>query len=276
MDQIVSQDWLKTRLDDPSMIIADCRFNLAEPSEGKRLYLESHIPGAVYFDLEKDLSSPVAEHGGRHPLPDAKTFASKLSEAGIDHTKTVIAYDDQKGSMAARLWWLLRYFGHQSVAVLDEGFSAWKEKGFPTTAVLPKRSTAQFVPNVQHDWVVPMAGVKQLSKGEPLIDSRAPNRFRGENESIDPKAGHIPGAENWFWEDNIENGRWKSPEQLRDRFEPLNHKSQVTVYCGSGVTACANILAMTRAGIKNVRLYPGSWSDWISYPDNPIETGDEK
>jgi thiosulfate/3-mercaptopyruvate sulfurtransferase len=276
VDHIIDLEWLKTRLDDPSIVIADCRFNLADPAEGKRKYQESHIPGAVYFDLERDLSDPVGQHGGRHPLPNPKQFAFKLGNSGIDHTKTVIVYDDQKGAMAARLWWLLRYHGHQNVAVLNGGFSEWVKKGLPVTAEISKRHSAQFVSNIHHDWIVPMAGVKNLPEGEPLIDSRAPNRYRGETEPIDAQAGHIPGAENWFWEENLRDGNWLSSGELKDRFHPLSKKARVTVYCGSGVTACANILAMTHAGLKNVRLYPGSWSDWVSYPDNPVETDTEK
>jgi len=276
MEQIVELDWLYKHLNDPLLVLVDCRFNLADSSEGKEKYRASHIPGAIYFDLEKDLSSPVGKHGGRHPLPDAKTFALKLGQAGIDHTKTVITYDDEHGSNAARFWWLLRYHGHQNVAVLNEGFSAWKEKGYPVTSEIPEPTPVKFVSNIHHDWIVPMAGVKSRPAEEALIDSRAPERYRGEVEPMDAKAGHIPGAENWFWEDNLKNGKWAPAEELKERFKPLNKKAQVTVYCGSGVTACANILAMTHAGLKNVRLYPGSWSDWISYPDNPIETGSEK
>lgn len=272
MEHIVDSEWLKSRLDDSSIVVVDCRFNLADPTEGKRKYQESHIPGAVYYDLEKDLSDQVGKHGGRHPLPNPKHLAFKLGNSGIDHTKTVIAYDDQNGAMAARFWWLLRYYGHQNAAVLNGGFSNWVDKGFPVTSDIPQPHSAQFVPNIHHDWIVPMAGVKNLPEGEPLIDSRAANRYRGEVEPMDAKAGHIPGAENWFWEDNLKDGKWMSSAELKERFKPLDKKARVTVYCGSGVTACANILAMTHAGLKNVRLYPGSWSDWVSYPDNPVET----
>ncbi|WP_077614842.1 sulfurtransferase [Caenibacillus caldisaponilyticus] len=274
MDPIVGQDWLAQRLGSPNIVVVDCRFNMADPEEGKREYERFHIPGAVYFDLEEDMSGPVTEHGGRHPLPDPKTFAEKLGERGIDHTKTVIAYDDQNGAMAARFWWLLGYLGHPNVAVLDEGFSAWVKKGLPVSNDKPIPVRTQFIPNIQHDWVVPMIGVKTRAPEEVLVDARSPERYRGEKETIDRKAGHIPGAENWFWEDNLRDGKWRSAEELKERFRPLMHKP-VTVYCGSGVTACANILAMKRAGLKNIKLYPGSWSDWISYPDNPIATGSE-
>ena len=200
MDQIVDLDWLKHRLNEPLVVIVDCRFNLADTSEGKKKYEESHIPGAVYFDLEKDLSSHVGTHGGRHPLPDPKQFALKLGSVGIDQSKTVIVYDDQKGAMAARFWWLLRYHGHPNVAVLNEGFSGWAKKGYPVSSDIPQPQPVQFVSNIHHDWIVPMAGVKNLLDGEPLIDSRAPIRYRGEKEPFDSKAGHIPCAENWFWE----------------------------------------------------------------------------
>ena len=271
MDSIVSLEWLYQHLQDSSLVIIDSRFDLSDPSSGEKAYHTGHIPGAVYFDLERDLSSPVQEHGGRHPLPDLKQLAEKLGQAGIDQTTQVVVYDDQGGMFAPRLWWLLNYLGHDKVAVLDEGYSAWVEKGYPTTQDIPEPKANVFKVNIQEDWTRTVEEIKALD-GEPLIDSRSPDRFRGENETMDPKAGHIPGASNLFWQDNLDGKKWLSPEQLKARFEALKAAESVTVYCGSGVTACANILAMKRAGLKNVKLYPGSWSDWVSYPDNPVET----
>ncbi|GGH86151.1 thiosulfate/3-mercaptopyruvate sulfurtransferase [Pullulanibacillus pueri] len=271
MESVVELKWLYEHLKDEDLVIIDTRFNLADPSEGRDAYIKAHIPGAYYFDLEKDLSGEVAQHGGRHPLPDPQELALKLGVAGIDETKKVIVYDDQGGQYAPRLWWLLRYYGHDQVAVLDEGYSAWVEKGYPTTEAVPEAKTNLFVAVPDQEMIRTMVDVKKRGI-EPLIDSRAPDRYRGENETMDPKAGHIPGARNFFWGDNVRQNKWLSPSALADRFHALKQADSVTVYCGSGVTACANILAMTRAGLQNVKLYPGSWSDWISYNNNPIET----
>lgn len=279
MGDIMSVDEVRDSLDDPRFVIVDCRFNLGDPGEGFRSYRKEHLPGAVYFDLEKDLSSPVSRHGGRHPLPKLWDFTFKLGKAGIDHRKKVVAYDDG-GAVAARLWWLLKYYGHKDVYVLDEGYSNWKRRGFPTSAQISNPLSTQFVPHLQPGMLAAQGDVKQLLNGDPnenvLIDSRHPKRYSGEFEPIDAKAGHIPGAENWFWEDNLlKNGEWKTDDELKKRFAPLFSKKQCIVYCGSGVTACANVLGLAEAGADNVRLYAGSWSDWISYDENPVAAGRE-
>ncbi|GGE07676.1 thiosulfate sulfurtransferase [Marinithermofilum abyssi] len=270
---LVSPQWLREHLDDPDLVIADCRFDLADPEAGRRVYEAGHIPGAVYLDLERDLSGPVQEHGGRHPLPDEETLAETMGRAGIDERKKVVAYDDQGEAMAARLWWLLRYMGHDRVAILDGGFSGWVHHGYPVSqeGVTPKLT--RFVPRVQSEMKVDMDEVKRHSG--LLVDAREPDRYQGIREPIDQKAGHIPGAVNRFWKENLAEGQhWKSPAELKKEWDFLREEEQPILYCGSGVTACANLFALHLAGVKGGRLYPGSWSDWISYPENPIETGE--
>lgn len=279
MGAIVSKRWLLARMFEPDMVIVDCRFQLGQPEAGYQAYLEAHIPGAVYLDLEQDLSGPVGPHGGRHPLPDNDAFVRTLRKAGIGNDSRVVAYDDQGGAMASRLWWMLRYMGHESVYVLEEGFHSWQQAGFPVTAERNVVVPAYFEPNPQPDMIVDAAQVKaKLRKeGVVLIDSREAPRYRGETEPIDASAGHIPGAANLFWKENLAaDGIWKTAEQLRERFAShAKDTEEIIVYCGSGVTACPNVLALTEAGFTGVKLYAGSWSDWISYEGNPIATGDE-
>ncbi|HSU79081.1 MAG TPA: sulfurtransferase [Candidatus Angelobacter sp.] len=275
MSEFISLEEVKNRLTDPNIVIVDCRFDLTQKEAGHSAYHEGHLPGAIYFDLEKDLSSPIGQHGGRHPLPNVSTLAEKLGHSGIDESKTVIAYDDQNGSMAARLWWLLKYYGHDRVFVTQEGFSSWVKKGYPVTTSVPDPEPRAFLPKVKEEWTVNVSGVRELQNYELLMDARAPERYRGDVEPLDPKAGHIPGAANSFWMENLKEGKWLSKEALRTRFEPFQNQP-ITVYCGSGVTACALMLAMTEGGLTKVRLYPGSWSDWVSYEENPVETGDGK
>lgn len=278
MKSIVSLKWLLARLYEPDIVIADCRFQLGKPDAGREAYMESRIPGAVYLDLEKDLSAPIGEHGGRHPLPDVDTLAKRLSRAGIGNETRVVVYDDQGGAMASRLWWLLRYLGHETVYVLDEGFSAWQRAGFPVSSDEKVVVPGGFTPRVQPELVVDVAEVKAKlhADGTVLIDSREGPRYRGEVEPIDKTAGHVPGAINRFWaEGRRADGSWKSPEEQAERFADLPRDKEIIVYCGSGVTACPNVLALQEAGFGNVKLYAGSWSDWITYSENPIATGEE-
>lgn len=275
---IVSKQWLLARLYEADQAIVDCRFQLGKPDAGREAYEAEHIPGAVYLDLEKDLSAPLEAHGGRHPLPDVDELASTLSKAGIGNHTRVIAYDDQGGAMAGRLWWLLRYLGHEEVYVLDEGFSAWKSGNYPISSERPVTIPASFVPQVQPDMAVDVEHVKE-SVGKQdvvLIDSREPRRYAGEEEPIDAKAGHIPGAINRFWKNVLnDDGSWKSAESLKASFADLEPGKETIVYCGSGVTATPNVLALYEAGFSKVRLYAGSWSDWISYSENPVAVGEE-
>ncbi|MFC4601753.1 sulfurtransferase [Cohnella hongkongensis] len=280
MKNIVSVRWVLARLYEPDLVVVDCRFQLGQPEAGRKAYEESHIPGAVYMDLEKDLSGPLGEHGGRHPLPDAAELAARFGRAGIGSDTRVIAYDDQGGAMASRLWWLLKYLGHENVFVMDGGYSAWKEAGCPVSAEQKIVVPAQFLATVQHNMLVEVDDVREsLGTGRyVLIDSREAPRYRGEVEPIDPAAGHIPGARNLFWaEVRRADGSWKNADEQLERFASagLSPDDEIVVYCGSGVTATPNVLALQEAGFSRVKLYAGSWSDWISYPENPIATGEE-
>ncbi|GGO09355.1 sulfurtransferase [Saccharibacillus kuerlensis] len=315
MQNIVSNKWLLARLYEPEQTIVDCRYTLGQPEAGRQAYEQEHIPGAIYMDLKEDLSAPAGDHGGRHPLPDPEEFAARLSKLGIGSETRVVAYDDEGGMNAARLWWMLRWMGHDNVAVLDGGFSQWKKAGFPVNDTQAVRVPAAFTPNVQPHLLTDVNEVQRIvgtlkaeqimeaveeertdEHGETpvqdieippavnpkvfftpvLIDSRAHDRYLGQNEMMDTVGGHIPGAVNFFWKDLLkEDGSFKSKEELEKHFEGIDKEAEIVVYCGSGVSACPNVLALEQAGFKSVRLYAGSWSDWISYEDNPVATGEE-
>lgn len=258
-------------------VVFDCRFTLGEPRQGYDKYLESHIPGAYYLDLEHDLSSPVQLHGGRHPLPYPDVLAEKLAAAGVDVNRHVVVYD-AGGGIAPRAWWLVRYLGHPDVRVLDGGWQAWTGAGFATDAEVPPMRRGQFEATLRDELVAPVSEVEQISAGQrsgTLVDARAANRFRGDVEPLDKVAGHIPGAFNRPWLEGVSpEGTWKSSADQQQRFAHLTDRSgPLVVYCGSGVTACANLFALELAGIARAKLYPGSWSDWSSYPDHPVEQG---
>lgn len=262
------------------VVLFDCRFQLQDPNAGRAAYEASHIPGAVYLDLNQDMSSKPSEHGGRHPLPDTDRLAATFSAAGVSHDVTVVVYDANEG-MAARAWWLLQYLGHKDVLVLNGGWSAWNNGEYPVTDLIPTPQAQQFVPDVQHHWVASVGDVElwlEVGGNVRLIDARAPERYRGDIEPLDPAAGHIPDAVNHPWNDNFtETGYWKNAEQLYTALAPLmgeqNEMPSSIMYCGSGVTACNNVLAAVLAGLPRPQLYAGSWSDWCSYPDHPIKTG---
>jgi thiosulfate/3-mercaptopyruvate sulfurtransferase len=278
MKHIVSMAWVAERLERPDVVIVDCRFTLGKRGEGRSAYDQDHIPGAFYLDLEQDLSGPVMEHGGRHPLPDLGALSIKLGELGVDAAKSVVAYDDQGGAMASRLWWLLRFLGHEKAFVMDEGYAAWKAAGYPVTAEIPKPQPATFSPKVQRHMLISVQELKDKlgADGVVLLDSRERKRYLGQEEPIDKVAGHIPGARNFFWKESLDaSGRWLPPEAQQERFADLHPNDELIVYCGSGVTACPNVLALSEAGFPKVRLYAGSWSDWISYEENPVATGEE-
>jgi thiosulfate/3-mercaptopyruvate sulfurtransferase len=276
MRNIVPMKWLLARLYEPDVVIVDCRFNLANPEQGRQDYAMDRIPGAVYFDLNRDLSSEVLVHGGRHPLPDKQTFIETVQRAGISPTSRIIAYDDQAGAMASRYWWLMKWIGHEQVSVLQQPYQQWKRSQFPIETSKPAiRIPSQYpVTNVGMS-VVEMDDVKRLKRLQnvTLLDSRELNRYLGFEEPIDRVAGHIPNAIQMFWREGMgEAGEWETVEVQQARFSAIPKNNHIIVYCGSGVTACPNILALMEAGYKNVSLYAGSWSDWISYPDNPIAT----
>jgi thiosulfate/3-mercaptopyruvate sulfurtransferase len=253
----------------PQVVIVDCRFALADPELGYRQYQMSHIPGAHYLDLNKDLSRPVERHGGRHPLPDASELAKKLAAIGVNFQETlVVAYDDSRLAFAARLWWLLRYLGHDKVALLDGGWAAWQAAGYPVTDALPTAVPGTFVPQLRQEWVLNIDAVK-ARKDLPevvLVDSRESDRYLGKHEPIDPIAGHIPGAINYPWQDVTDaQGYLHSLTEQKQRWLDVEQKAEVLVYCGSGVTACVNLFSLELAGIHTGKLYAGSWSDWCSY-----------
>lgn len=268
---IINASDLKANLDHPDWVIVDCRFSLADTEEGRKDYVKSHIPGAFYAHLDEDLSSPIIQgETGRHPLPDVQTFVELLSSWGVSKGVQVVAYDDRGGGIASRLWWMLRWLGHEAVAVLNGGWQEWVKNDFPTDHTVPPKTGKSFQPTLNPDMAVPFEKVDIL-RAEPnycLVDSRTAPRYRGEEEPIDPIAGHIPGAMNLPFQENIgTDGLFQSPEWLKERFQhafedrPANH---VIFYCGSGVTACHNILAYHYAGLGDALLYPGSWSEWIN------------
>ncbi|MCT7951555.1 sulfurtransferase [Ancylothrix sp. C2] len=265
---VISPQWLFEHLDDAKVVIVDCRFSLNDPQWGENEYKANHIPGAFYLGLNQDLSSQVQKHGGRHPLPNVEKLGGKLSSMGIDGDTLVVAYDSSRFAFASRLWWLLRYLGHEKVAVLDGGFSGWLAAGYSVTTELPSRKPAVFIPQVQGDKAVDIEYVKKQKylANFMLVDSREPARYRGETEPIDPVAGHIPGAVNFPWQEVTNNeGMVRPVDEQKGRWEKAINADEIVVYCGSGVTACVNLLSLEMAGVKNAKLYAGSWSDWCSY-----------
>jgi thiosulfate/3-mercaptopyruvate sulfurtransferase len=274
MNLFVDKEWLLKNLHDRVRVV-DCSFSLADPTKGRQEYDKNHIPGAIYFDLEKDLSGDVGEHGGRHPLPNIEEFINKLEKAGIDNTTLVIAYDQGEGAFAARFWWLLQYLGHEKVFVLDGGLRGWSEGNYPLTSEVPVIKKASFTPNINHDLLANIEEVRAVSDGQVsntiLVDSREEKRYLGLEEPIDKKAGRIPGAINKPWFEGLNAGYYKTAEVQKQRFSDINSENDVIVYCGSGVTAAPNFLALKAAGFEKVKLYLGSFSDWISYQENKIE-----
>ena len=267
---------LADSLDDPSLAIVDCRFDLKDTGAGERAYASGHIPGAVYAHVDRDLSAEKTGTNGRHPLPDVQTFASTLGRLGIDAGTQVVVYDQDSGGFASRLWWMLRWLGHDAVALLNGGFAKWLAEGRPTTAGVDVRTPRIFVPHPQPQMVATAEDVSTMvgQKAWRLLDARAPERFRGEVEPVDKVAGHIPGAVNVPFLENLDaSGVFKPAADLAARFQeasgstPADH---VVVYCGSGVTACQNLLALEHAGLHGARLYPGSWSEWSSDPSRPM------
>lgn len=260
--------------------IVDCRFDLQQPQWGRQEYEAAHVPGAVYLNLNDDLSSPPTGTNGRHPLPSAEALVATLSRIGIDRGTQVVAYDQDAGPYASRLWWLLRMLGHEAVAVLDGGWAKWDREGRPSRLGEERRESRPFVPGAPLASRVELAAVAAATEQPSralLIDARAQERFEGRSETIDRVAGHIPGAVNHFFKNNLApDGTLLPPDTLQQRFAELLGSAQpadVIMYCGSGVTACHNLLAMEHAGFKGARLYVGSWSEWSSDPARPIETG---
>jgi thiosulfate/3-mercaptopyruvate sulfurtransferase len=274
---LISVSELIQHLQDPAFVIFDCRHELTNPEMGTKAYAESHIPGALFAHLDRDLAGPLTGRNGRHPLPDPQTFSAWLSRMGVSTDKQVVAYDNAGGVYGSRLWWMLRWMGHRNVAVLDGGWQAWIEAGQPVSRDVRVPKAAAFSGKADQSWVDSQYVLGHLQAPDMvLIDARANDRYHGQNETIDPVGGHIPGAQNRFFKDNLTpEGRFKPADQLRAEFTPiLNGRSaaELVSQCGSGVTACHNLLAMEIAGLKGGRLYPGSWSEWIADPQRPRAT----
>ena len=275
---LVQPDTLAGALNRPDLVIVDCRFTLLDPNAGENAYLTSHLPGAAYAHLERDLSD-MAPHGdGRHPWPPADMFTAKLSRWGIEPHHQVVAYDDGDGSIAARLWFLLRMLGHEKVAVLDGGWSRWTALGLPVSSAPRAPSASHYRGVFELSRLFDASALQaHLDNGGMLIDARGAARFRGDEEPLDRIAGHVPSAINRPYASNLVDGRFKAPMQLADEYRALlgeHAPDQVVVMCGSGVTACHNLLAMERAGLKGAILYTGSWSGWITDPARPVATGE--
>jgi len=278
---LISATELAARMREPNVVVVDCRHDLMNLAAGREGYAIGHLPGAVFGDIETQLSG--AKRGadgvfrGRHPLPEKDALVETLRASGVNDDTQVVAYDAHGGMFAARLWWLLRWLGHEAVAVLDGGMAAWQSIGQPLSTEVPAPARgnitvrAPFVPTV-----TVLEVMENLDKGErTVIDARANDRFRGENETIDPVGGHIPGAKNRFFKDNLQaDGRFKDAASLREEFSRLVERpEQAIMQCGSGVTACHNLLAMQVAGLPGAALYPGSWSEWVADDSRPVATG---
>jgi thiosulfate/3-mercaptopyruvate sulfurtransferase len=276
---LIATDELAARLDAPGLVVLDVRHDLARPDWGEAQYRAGHVPGARFVHLDRDLSAPPTGRNGRHPLPTPEAAARMFGALGIDGGTQVVAYDQGNGVYAARAWWMLRWLGHEAVAVLDGGFARWTAEGRPVTTALPAVRAATLEPSVQPTVAAEGVRASLARRSLLLVDARAPERFRGETEPLDPVAGHIPGARNRPAGANVNgDGTFKSPEELRAGFEALlrgRSAADVVHYCGSGVTACHNALAMTIAGLGLARVYPGSWSEWVADPTRPVESGAE-
>ena len=269
---VITVDTLNQCLDNPDWIIIDCRYDLMDDSAGYRSYLGGHIRRAVYADLKNDLSGPPVTDHGRHPMPIPERLNNLFSFLGISNDHQVVAYDESFGSTAARLWWLLRYMGHMRVCVLEGGWQAWSKAGNSIEQVERRNPKTRFCGEPRQDWLVKIDSVNTSPR---LIDAREPIRYQGKHETIDPKAGHIPGALNHYWKNNLDaEGKFLPPQRLKQLYLDLYAgvpPEQVVFYCGSGVTACHDILAAAHAGLASPRLYAGSWSEWCTDEGRPIE-----
>ena len=268
---LVTVDWLKNHAEDPRLIIMDCRWRLTDPQFGAQAYHKAHLPNAVYIDMAVDLSSPAMSYGGRHPLPKPQSFQESMERCGVNEFSHVIAYDDD-GAGAARLWWLLQFYGHPHVSILDGGLNAWVAHGGALTADIAKRPRGQFDPRPDPQMVVDYETVITIKSALPVIDARAPERYAGISDPVDAILGHIPGAVNIPYAHVLRGpSQYQSETALATLFEPaLASPNEPIVYCGSGVSACVNIVALRIMG-RTPFLYAGSWSDWIAHSQSPIE-----
>jgi thiosulfate/3-mercaptopyruvate sulfurtransferase len=276
---LVTTQVLADHLDDPDWIVFDARHDLADPEKGRRAYAAGHVPGAHFVHADEDLAGLKTGRNGRHPLPDVDEFAGRMNERGLSPRSQVVVYDDSGGSFAVRLWWMLRWLGHDKVAVLDGGYPLWVKEGRAISTESPVPREGSFVPRPQLGATVDAHYVERFREDPSvrLLDARAAERFAGLTEPLDPVAGHVPGATNRFWQKNLQpDGRFKPPQVLREELMAAlgNVPAERAVHmCGSGVTACHNLFAMELAGLPGGRLYPGSWSEWCSDPARPVATG---
>ncbi|OWW20543.1 sulfurtransferase [Noviherbaspirillum denitrificans] len=278
---LIAAEDLSRHVHDADWVVLDCRHDLTAPDAGRDAYESGHIPGAQFARVDEDLSDkspgPHGEFRGRHPLPERTAFVETLRRWGVNHGTQVVAYDAQGGMFAARLWWMLRWTGHEAVAVLDGGIQSWQALGLPLATTPVSRPRGNAMPNYPLVSTVSADDVMAnlTNPVYTVIDARAPDRFRGENETLDPVGGHIPGAKSRFFKDNLQaDGRFKPEDQLRADFSALSIAPEKTIMqCGSGVTACHNLLAMEIAGLRGAALYPGSWSEWCSDKSRPVATG---
>jgi thiosulfate/3-mercaptopyruvate sulfurtransferase len=276
---LIDANTLSEQLSREDLTLFDCRFDLANVAWGEAEYARAHLPGALYLHLDRDLSSPISERSGRHPLPDPERFAARLGELGVTSDSQIIAYDQGNGAYGARLWWLARWIGLRNVAVLDGGIAAWRAAGLPLETAVRTPQSRTLTPSLTPDAWVSSDAVNELRQrpGALLIDARGAERFAGRNETLDPVAGHVPGARNRPFLDNLgADGRFLPADVLRQRFATILGSlapSSAIAMCGSGVTACHNLLALEHAGFTGARLYAGSWSEWIRDPRRPVATG---
>jgi thiosulfate/3-mercaptopyruvate sulfurtransferase len=273
---LIGVDSLRELLGNPRLAVVDCRFDLMNPEAGRQAFLKAHIPGARYADLNRDLSAPIGPRTGRHPLPAPYVFARRLGELGIRNDSQVVAYDEANGSFAARLWWMLRWVGHGAVAVLDGGFNAWTARGGALQSGEAEVAEQAFTPRIGAQAVVTTAEI-ELEPNALIVDARAADRYAGSVEPIDPVAGHVPGAVNHPFTANLDvDGRFLPAAELKRRWlERLagRNAKEVVAMCGSGVTACHNLLSLEVAGLSGAKLYAGSWSEWIRDPGRPVARG---
>jgi len=275
---LIQPSELAPHLGESLWALVDCRFYLVEPGKGEAEYEKEHLPGAIYAHLDRDLAGPKTGKNGRHPMPSVEAMTERFSRFGIDDGVQVVAYDTSQGQMAARLWWMLRYLGHDAAAVLDGGLQSWKARGLPLASGRESRAPRSFIAHPRESMRIDLDALERERSEHLLIDARAPERFRGEVEPYDPVKGRIPGARNHPTAASLSaDGRFLPPEDLRARFQSILGRQpveSVVSYCGSGVTACHNLLAMDVAGLRGARLYPGSWSEWCADGRRPFERGE--
>jgi thiosulfate/3-mercaptopyruvate sulfurtransferase len=279
---LVSCEWLAEHVGAPDLRVADVRWSLVEQDKGRIAYHEAHVPGAVFLDVDTDLAAPRGQGPGRHPLPTSERFAAAMSRAGIGPATHVVAYDFGDASTAARLWWLLRYFGHDRVSLLDGGMARWIAEGRPVESAVPSYAPARFSAQPRPERLVDAERIDTL-RADPralVIDVRAAERYEGRREPVDPIAGHVPGARNRPYAANVTaagDPRFRAVDELRREFERLGagRAERIACYCGSGVNACQTVFALELAGFRDALLYEGSWSDWCSVPGRAIATGSE-